>query len=615
MPSPSTNAMRIAGACLNQTPIDWTNNLKNIEGAINQAKYENVRILCLPELCITGYACEDLFLSGWVPEKALELLHSIAPQCTDIAVAIGLPFYFKENLYNTVCLIDNGKIKGFYAKQHLANDGIHYEKRWFSPWANGIIEKVKINEQEVPFGHTHFEIDGVRVGFEICEDAWHTDRPAAGLISRGVDLILNPSASHFAFGKNTTREELVKSSSKNYDCYYMYVNLLGNQSGRIIYDGDILMAKNGELILRNKRLSFQAFNLSSCKVDFFNNTHSANVEKDYTDKNEEFSRAVSLGMYDYLRKSRTKGYTLSLSGGADSSSIAVLASEMVKNGMDELGTEEFAKSLNLQPENTSVKNVISKLLTTAYQGTKNSSEETLNSAKALAESIGATFHEWKIDTIVDGNTQIIESAIDKKLNWSDHDIPLQNIQARSRSPLIWMLANLKNQILLTTSNRSEGDVGYATMDGDTSGSLAPIAGVDKVFVVEWLKYAEKTLGYAALSHVNNLKPTAELRPIEMTQTDEDDLMPYPILRAIEIEAIRNHKSPKETLDSLDGKFDIERPIISSYIKKFFRLWSINQWKRERLAPSFHLDDFNVDPKTWCRFPILSGGFQEELSKL
>jgi NAD+ synthase (glutamine-hydrolysing) len=153
------------------------------------------------------------------------------------------------------------------------------------------------------------------------------------------------------------------------------------------------------------------------------------------------------------------------------------------------------------------------------------------------------------------------------------------------------------------------------MDGDTSGSISPIAGVDKDFVIHWLQWAEKNLDRPGLQAVNSLTPTAELRPRERSQTDEKDLMPYDLLVAIERLAIKDRRSPVDVFLLLREKIELEDGQLKEYIKKFFRLWSRNQWKRERLAPSFHLDDFNIDPKTWCRFPILSGGFEEELHQL
>lgn len=606
--------VKIGGASLNQTPIDWEGNLTNITNAIKKARDQKVDILCLPELCITAYGCQDLFLHEWVTQIALDQVKKIIPHCKKISVAVGLPMIFEGNVYNTICLISDGKIQGFYAKQFLANDGIHYEKRWFTPWPKNTISRIKFDGHVYPIGDETFILSGLRVGFEICEDAWNTDRPACRLEDKGVQLILNPSASHFAFNKLKTREDLVINSSKEFNCYYLYSNQLGNESGRVIYDGDVLIAHQGNLLKRNQRFSFEPFNLVTQEIGNEQNIITPKI--DYQSSLEEFGPAVSLALYDYLRKSRAKGYTLSLSGGADSSSIAVLVSEMVNRGVDQLGISAFINSLNIDHDGLiDKKSLVNSLLFTAYQGTKNSGPATLESASKLAEYLGAEFKNWNIDPILSNSSDIVEKALGRKLSWEHDDIALQNIQARSRSPLIWMIANIKQQILLTTSNRSEGDVGYTTMDGDTSGSLAPIAGVDKPFILEWLKFAEKHLGYEGLSYVNSLTPTAELRPQELTQTDEDDLMPYPILRDIERLGIAQRKSPKEVYTFLKESWDIENSLLKAYVKKFYRLWSINQWKRERLAPSFHVDDFNVDPKTWCRFPILSGGFVRELEEL
>ena len=163
------------------------------------------------------------------------------------------------------------------------------------------------------------------------------------------------------------------------------------------------------------------------------------------------------------------------------------------------------------------------------------------------------------------------------------------------------------------------------MDGDTCGGISPIAGIDKAFLRRWLKWVE-TVGpvggdaIPALVKVNEQQPTAELRPPEENQTDESDLMPYEILDLIERLAIRDKQMPQEILDTLIdhpvvGQFTADRPQVIEWIKRFFQLWSRNQWKRERFAPSFHVDDENLDPKTWCRFPILSGAFRRELAAL
>ncbi|GAB2490875.1 MAG: NAD(+) synthase [Cytophagales bacterium] len=608
------NPLRIACATVNQTPLDWEGNLNRILKAIAAAKEQRADLVCFPELAITGYGSEDLFLSYWYPQKALSQLAKLIPYCQGITVAVGLPVRMADKVYNTVAVIENGILKGFVAKQFMAIDGVHYEFRWFTPWQAHEVIQLEWQGEKIPFGDLTFHLQGIHYGFEICEDAWRGPvRPGYRLRDRKVDLIFNPSASHFAMKKTLERKELIEFSSKTFDCYYAYVNLLGNESGRMIFDGEILLAKDGNILGRNQLLSFQDF-----QVLIFTLENKEQNPAPIQAKEWEFVQASSLGLFDYLRKSKSKGFVLSLSGGADSSTIAVLVAEMVSRGVDELGLEKFLEKIGLvhsfQTEDPK-KELVGLLLTTAYQGTRNSSEDTFNSAKTLAESLGAKFYSWTIDEEVSSYTEKIEKAIGRKLTWEKDDITLQNIQARTRSPIIWMLANLNQALLLSTSNRSEGDVGYTTMDGDTSGSISPIAAVDKHFIIHWLKWAEKELDRPGLAAVNSLTPTAELRPLENTQTDETDLMPYSLLVEIERLAIRDRRSPMDTFELLKTETDLDPEQLKGYIKKFFRLWSRNQWKRERLAPSFHLDEFNVDPKTWYRFPILSGGFEEELRQL
>ncbi len=623
--------LKIAGATVNQTPIDWSGNTSNIIQAIHAARTQSVDIVCFPEMSITGYGSEDLFLSDWVSEKAWDQLLIIRQECDNIIACVGLPVRMKGITYNGVCVIDNKRILGITLKQNLARDGVHYEPRWFDAWPAGETTEIKRNDQPtpssknqapspklqepIPVGDIIYEAQGITFGFEICEDAWRKNRPGYQLHQRGVELIMNPSASHFAMGKSELREQqVVVEGSEKFNCAYLFVNLLGNEAGRMIYDGDIIFGQKGKRIAINQRFSFQNYNLLACSIDFENPALTPVIPTlDNKEKNEEFAKAATLGLFDYLRKSKAKGFVLSLSGGADSSCCAALVAEMVRRASKELGLDQFCETLGLPPTSDQ-KTAVGHLLTCAYQGTKNSSSTTLHAAEALAKSIGAHFHQWMIDDEVNSYNKKIEKVLERPLTWEQDDIALQNIQARSRSPIIWLLANVKQSILLTTSNRSEGDVGYATMDGDTSGSLAPIAGIDKPFLLQWLKWAETNLGYDALKLVNDLQPTAELRPLEKSQTDEKDLMPYPVLLAIEKLAIHDRKPPVEIYDALSPDYH-DKAALKDHIKKFFRLWSANQWKRERIAPSFHFDDWNVDPRSWCRFPILSGNFVKELEEL
>jgi NAD+ synthase (glutamine-hydrolysing) len=655
--------LKVAAGVVNQTPLDWLGNRKNIFDVIEAARKKSVTVLCLPELCISGYGCEDAFHAPGVYATSLEMLQSIVPETKGLIVSVGLPVMYAGGLFNTAAFLVDGAIAGFVAKQHLAGDGIHYEPRWFKPWPEGVDGQVEIDEQMYPIGDLLFDVGGVRIGFEICEDAWVGTRPGSRLAARGADIILNPSASHFAFGKHGIRKRFVIEGSRAFNVTYVYANLLGNESGRAIFDGDAMIATNGELVELGDRLSFKPVGLTSTTVDI-NATRMSRarsgsflpeIDGDETDviqvdfefppcklakvrvsepaweaenriKCEEFTRAVCLGLFDYMRKSHSQGFVVSLSGGADSTACVILVAMMIRLAEAELGLETAMQRMGHwttagQNKPTSAKQLVERSLTTVYQSTRNSGSVTRNAARKVAEAIGATHFEFDVESLVDQYRTMVSQAVGYELNWNNHDIALQNIQCRVRSPGVWMLANLNHALLLSTSNRSESAVGYATMDGDTSGGLSPIAGIDKAFLRQWLNWMETDgpmgLGRIPELHsVNVQQPTAELRPPSQHQTDEGDLMPYDVLDRIERLAIRDKLMPVEIFEHLQLNYpDVESIQLGKWVVKFFRLWCRNQWKRERYAPSFHLDDENLDPKTWCRFPILSGGFEYEIKKL
>jgi NAD+ synthase (glutamine-hydrolysing) len=655
--------LKLAAAVLNQTPLDWRGNSARIASAIEEARRQGASVLCLPELCISGYGCEDTFQSPNTLRQAQRSLADLVPLTRGMIVSFGMPLMVRNGIFNMAALAVDGQVRGFVGKQHLAGDGIHYEPRWFKPWPAGIQASVDFDGKPVPVGDLLFDVGGIRLGFEICEDAWVASRPGTQLGRNGVDIILNPSASHFAFGKIAIRQRFVLEGSRAFGCSYVYANLLGNEAGRAIYDGEAMIATQGRLVASGERFSFRDVQVTSAVVDvdvtrlqqtrlaaFQPNvaplSESARVnvpefawprlEPSREDprtptweasprlKEEEFARATSLALFDYLRKSRSRGFVVSLSGGADSAAVACLVSLMIRRGVDELGLEGFCSKLNSIPELRNCRSTAEltrSLLTTVYQATRHSGPVTRAAARGVAEAIGSEHHELDISSLHAGYVDLVSKALRKELAWATDDLALQNIQARVRSPGVWMIANVKRALLLSTSNRSEAAVGYATMDGDTSGGLAPIAGIDKAWLRKWLVWLEtegpEGLGpIPALRAVNAQAPTAELRPAEDIQTDEADLMPYPLLDAIERAAIRDKQSPLEAFELMRVQYpDIPPKQLGVWVERFFRLWCQNQWKRERYAPSFHLDDENLDPKTWCRFPILSGGFEVELDEL
>lgn len=653
--------IRVAAAVLNQTPLDWTGNAERIRAAITQARALGASVLCLPELCISGYGCEDAFLAPHVAETALQVLRELQPETAGMAVSLGLPLIHRRAVLNAACLMVDGRARAFVAKRHLARDGIHYEPRWFRPWPRGARTAIEFDGQPVPLGDVVLDCQGLRIGFEICQDAWMADRPAVDLAGRGVDLILNPSASHFALGKAEVRRRVVQESSRAFGVAYVYANLLGNEAGRAIYDGGALIAAAGRLLAVGHRFSFADVQVTSAVVDLaalrLEHTDAAGIRSGparATDEPvwvdfappaatpgpetpeppeweeaadlaaEEFTRAEALGLFDYLRKSRSRGFVVSLSGGADSAACACLVASMVRLAHAELGPALMLAKLPGGERfhgNAGVAELLAGLLTCVYQATANSSRTTRRAAAELAPALGARYHEIDLEPVVQAYVGRIQTAAGRELSWERDDVALQNIQARVRAPSVWLLANLSRSLLLATSNRSEAAVGYATMDGDTCGGLSPIAGIDKAFVRHWLRWMEHSgpVGLEpipALAAVNAQQPTAELRPPAAGQTDEDDLMPYPVLTAIERAAVRDRRSPLAVFALLEDAFEDHSPLqIGRWVERFFVLWARNQWKRERFAPSFHLDDHNLDPRSWCRFPILSGGYERELGAL
>lgn len=695
------NPIHIATAALNQTPLDFDGNKKRILKAIDMAP-KDCAILCLPELCITGYGCEDAFFYHFVQDKAydilIELQNYMINHRRNMILAVGLPVNMNDALFNCCAIIAGYKLK-LIPKQNLCTDGVHYETRWFKPWPAGKI----IDNDSV--GDIVFRVDngsGLAIGVEICEDAWVANRPGISLAKRGCDIILNPSASHFAFDKHIVRRRFVEEGSRAFHCVYVYSNLLGNESGRLIYDGDTLIASNGKIVAAGERLSFQDVVLTSAVVDVDENRtrrtqdHSYDpdideskevaidctltkpkelvgysftsfkpvdwAKREIKTKDSQFSHAVSLGLFDYMRKSHSQGFVLSLSGGADSAACALLVKHVVNNAAQEMTADEFIERTGLKvtvpiklieeigwmgdytklTEQSKWDLIIKNILVCVYQGTKNSSDETKQAAKQLSEDLGFPFYDWDIEGLVNSYECMVGKSLGRVITWETDDLAKQNIQARVRSPGIWMLANIRNSLLICTNNRSEAAVGYATMDGDTSGSLCPIGGIDKNFLLQWLRGQQGTFSILpwgkgrGIAKIIKMQPTAELKPLESGQTDEKDLMPYWALDLIEKACIRDKMSQEEAFgkvkaqiiinpalfdkikslsnsasDDLLGRGDDWEPRleiqIRAWVETFYKLFCKSQWKREKSAPSFQLDDESLDPKSWCRFPILSGG--------
>ncbi|MBA3483789.1 MAG: NAD+ synthetase, partial [Pirellulales bacterium] len=466
--------LRLAAAALNQTPLDWEGNRDRIIAAIEAARAAESAVLCLPELCVSGYGCEDHFFSAGVQKTTLEMLAEIMPATRGMAVALGLPVMVNRGLYNAAALLCDGELMGLTLKQHLAGDGLHYEPRWFRKWPAAAVERIELFGREVPVGDLLYNCGGVRIGIEICRDAWVADRPGSRLAAGGADILLNPTASHFAFGKQEVRRRLVLEGSRQFDVSFAFANLLGNEAGRAIFDGGTHIASSGVMLAEGPRLSFGDHVLACADIDVEatrRNKASASepslppqsyggetVHSDFKlpspkspcpvtapaawdgsppPKMEEFARVTPLALFDYLRKSSAGGMVISLSGGADSAAVATIVWLMAKLAAGELGREGFAKRLpriaDLRDSKTD-EAAVGRLLTCVYQSTRNSSDTTHAAAAAISKAVGAEFVNWNIDELVDGYVATVSQAMGRELTWDRDDAALQNIQARARGP-------------------------------------------------------------------------------------------------------------------------------------------------------------------------------------
>ena len=671
-------AAHVAAASLNQTVGDWAGNVRRIREAIEAAKARGARLLILPELCIPGYSLGDRLLMRGTIERSWQGLLDCLSATDGIVVTIGLPVRHRDVLYNAVAVVANGEIVGIAAKENLATGDVQYENRWYSGWpARRVEEYERPDGGTLPIGAMVFEAEGIgRFGVEICEDGWKGLRPGSVYALSGAHILANPSASWFTLGKHRVRRQMVEQLSREDHTVYIYTSLLGCDATKLIFDGSIFIAQSGDILEEGRRFVFaDEFVLVDRIVDLralqrarmeegswrqqveamqrgefgpvppiiklkgaFPTDTAARAPAAYwttgtaprrVDPSLEWLHAeglisqppaetdlphlelelgLALGLREYVRKCGIPGITLALSGGRDSGMVALLVHRMYRYD---------APSLDA----AGLKQHVGQRFTTAFMATDNSSETTAAAARAIAADVGAKHMECNIQSAVEGHLDLGADLMGVRLSWDEarHDIPLQNVQARLRGSLIWLIANMHNSLLLATSNKSEAAVGYATMDGDTSGGIALIADVPKSLVNTWLHWASRFHGYTGISAIFAAPASAELRPQERAQTDEDDLMPFFILDQLMFQFVQRGQDPLEMFHTLWPKFadhyQGDPRGLAAHIRRFVVLLCRAQWKRERFAISFRVTAFDLDPKTGFRFPPVQAPFTEELAEL
>ncbi|MCK5829429.1 MAG: NAD+ synthase [Methylococcales bacterium] len=494
-------------------------------------------LVIFPELTITGYPPEDLLLRPDFIKHANQAVIDIAHAIQGINIIIGFPELDGDNLYNSAAVLRNGKILTQYRKNVLPNFGVFDEQRYFKSSKKTCL----------------FTINDTSIAITICEDIWQK-----GLIEKnqyvGADLIVTLNASPFDAGKIHQREDIVCQQAKEANIPLVYVNAIGGQD-ELVFDGaSFVVDPKGKVVFRAKEFEEQV-----SVVNFVNSLpETSTCSPLYNEISSEY-KALVLGVKDYVFKNGFKGALLGLSGGIDSALVLAIA-------VDALGAGH----------------VEAVLMPSKY--TQNMSNE---DAILEAEALGIKHHTIAIEPAVNAFTGMLSDVF----AGTQRDTTEENIQARCRGVLLMAMSNKQGKLLLTTGNKSEMSVGYATLYGDMAGGFAPIKDVPKLLVYQLAEY-RNTLSPVIPERVITRPPSAELAP---DQVDEDSLPAYSVLDPILEMYIEQDKSAEDILAAGYQLKDINRAI---------SLVDRNEYKRRQAPPGIKITSraFGRDR----RYPITSG---------
>ncbi len=538
------DSLHILLAQLNLTVGDINGNTNKIIKSIKIACDDNAAdIIIFPELSISSYPPEDLLLRPAFNEYIKTALDRIVEETRDIHVILGYPIKQNGKLYNACSLIYNREIKQTYYKQHLPNYGVFDEKRYFTP----------ANET------CTFEIKGITAALSICEDIW-VPEPIDTAAAAGAKIMFNINASPYHKNKLVEREKMISKRAQDSNMHIVYANLVGGQD-ELVFDGNsMIVNNNGELIFHAPQFEEGLYNFelnfdSSKSNKKFSATH---IEE------ESIYNALVLGVGDYVRKNNFKGAIIGLSGGIDSALTLSIA-------VDALGSENV------------------EVLIMPSRFTADMSNE---DACLQAKTLGVNYEIISIEQPFDSFLKILEPRF-KNL---PTDTTEENIQARCRGVLLMAASNKSGKLVLTTGNKSEMAVGYATLYGDMAGGYAPLKDVWKTLVyilAKWRNTRQQVIPERVISR----PPTAELRH---EQLDQDSLPDYEILDPILEQYIELDKHPEQII--ADG-YDADT------VYKIIQLVDKNEYKRRQAAPGVRITEraFGRDR----RYPISSSYIEKE----
>jgi len=534
--------LRILVAQLNLLVGDIAGNRDRVIAAATAARDgQAADLLVFPELTLTGYPPEDLLLRPELTERTQAALTRIAVETRGIALILGYPKAAMGGLFNVAGLVSDGQVSTEYSKQLLPNYGVFDEKRYFQPGNRSCI----------------LEFKGIRIALTICEDIWEED-PTRQAVAAGAELLININASPYHLDKAPERETLVRLRAREHGIPVIYANLVGGQDELVFDGGSFVVDAAGRLTQRAPY-----FEEASLVVEIERTPGPCPVPGAVVpipEREEAVYRALVLGVRDYVLKNGFSGAVIALSGGIDSALTLAIATDAV-------GPEQ-------------VEAILMPSRYTADMSVDDALEQTrILGVAADVISIEPAFEAF------------LGMLADKLAGRGEADVTEENIQARCRGLILMAISNNKGRMLLTTGNKSEMAVGYATLYGDMAGGFAPLKDLFKTLVYRLARYRNRR-SRVIPERVLTRPPSAELRP---DQTDQDSLLDYDLLDAILKRYIEDDRSVAAIV--AEGYPEAE-------VRRVARLVDRNEYKRRQAPPGVRITcrAFGRDR----RYPITSG---------
>ncbi len=540
--APSMTSLKVALAQINPLVGDIPGNTRLvIETLINARDTLKADIVIFPELVLCGYPPEDLLLRPSIQIRIKKALTEVSAACDGIVAVIGYPWRENGHLYNMAGVIQDRKLIAQYAKNCLPNYQVFDEKRYFEAGNTPCV----------------VEICGALVGLSVCEDIW-SNEPLEQACEAGAEVIFNINASPFHVGKQTERVATVALRARENSIPIVYVNQIGGQDELVFCGGSLVVDAAGELCYQAPMFEQGVFTVDLTLVDGRVAVAPQTIVP-IPDDLATVYQALVLGVRDYVNKNGFKGVVLGLSGGIDSALTLAIA-------VDALGAAR----------------VEAVMMPFRY-----TSQLSLDDAQAEADILGVTYKVIGIEPIYNAFSE----ALADEFAGMDVDKTEENMQARSRGVLLMSISNKKGSLVLTTGNKSEMSVGYATLYGDMAGGLDVLKDVKKVLVFDLCRY-RNSLSQVIPESVITRPPSAELAP---DQIDEDTLPPYEILDQILQLYIEEDMA---ALDIIARGFDEED------VHRILRMVDINEYKRRQAPIGLRITErgFGRDR----RYPITNG---------